>query len=122
MKDEARAIEHKKREEAKAEQNIRVAEVHFSFYSSFSKWRVVLTFFLAGFTCVCDICSVLLWKVGYAILQVKADKIIANAKEEAIKMKAHSAEQCEKAIADAHTQAERVSATTLEDFHSFSPF
>ena len=47
-----------------------------------------------------------------AILQVKADKIIANAKEEAVKVKALAAEQCEKGTADAHSQAERVRVTT----------
>lgn len=41
-------------------------------------------------------------------MQVKADKIIANAKDEAARMKAHAKEECEKAIADSHTQAERV--------------
>lgn len=49
------------------------------------------------------------------ILQVKADKIIANAKEEAIKTKAYAAEQCEKEIADVYAQAERVSATTPQE-------
>lgn len=43
-----------------------------------------------------------------AFLQVKADKIVANAKEEAIRAKAHAAEVCEKGIADSHSQTERV--------------
>lgn len=52
----------------------------------------------------------LLWN-----LQLKADKIIANAKEEAVKLKAYAAEECEKGIADSHTQAERVSATIFKN-------
>lgn len=41
-------------------------------------------------------------------MQVKADKIIANAKEEAVRIKAHAKEECEKGIADSHSQTERV--------------
>lgn len=47
-------------------------------------------------------------------LQVKADKIVANAKEEAAKTKAFASEQCEKGIADSHTQAERSKAEQEE--------
>jgi F0F1-type ATP synthase membrane subunit b/b' len=40
--------------------------------------------------------------------QVKADKIISNAKEEALGIKAHAREECERLIADIDTQALRV--------------
>lgn len=41
-------------------------------------------------------------------VQIKAEKIIANAKEDALRMKAHAKEECEKGIANIHTEAERV--------------
>lgn len=40
--------------------------------------------------------------------QLKAQKVIASAKDEAVRMKAHANEECEKLIADAHANAERV--------------
>ena len=43
-----------------------------------------------------------------SIMQVKAQKIIANAKEEAVRMRAHAKEECERGIANSHTEAERV--------------
>lgn len=52
-------------------------------------------------------------------LQVKADKIVANAKEEAAKTKAFASEQCEKGIADSHTQAERVRTNICLVYTSF---
>lgn len=52
----------------------------------------------------------ILIKCGYvpAMWQLKAQKVIANAKDEAVRMKAHANEECEKLIADAHAQSERV--------------
>jgi hypothetical protein len=44
---------------------------------------------------------------------VKADKVMSNAKEEAVRIKAHAHEEAEKQIADARTQAERVLSLSL---------
>jgi len=44
---------------------------------------------------------------------VKADKVMSNAKEEAVRIKAHAHEEAEKQIADARTQAERVLTLSL---------
>jgi len=41
-------------------------------------------------------------------VQVKAEKILSKAREDAHRIKAHANEQTEKAIADAYTKAERV--------------
>lgn len=51
---------------------------------------------------------VVILKTFCARWQVKADKITANAKDEALGMKAHAREECEKLIADIDTQALRV--------------
>lgn len=58
----------------------------------------------------------ILIKCGYvpAMWQLKAQKVIANAKDEAVRMKAHANEECEKLIADAHAQAERVCDRFIE--------
>ncbi len=40
--------------------------------------------------------------------QMKADKIMANAKDEAIRIKARANEDAEKTMADSKTQAEQV--------------
>ncbi len=40
--------------------------------------------------------------------QIKADKILANAKDEAVRIKARANEEAEKTIADSKTQSERV--------------
>ncbi len=44
---------------------------------------------------------------------MKADKVMSNAKEEAVRIKAHAHEEAEKQIADARTQAERVLTLSL---------
>ncbi len=44
---------------------------------------------------------------------MKADKVMSNAKEEAVRIKAHAHEEAEKQIADARTQAERVPTLSL---------
>lgn len=51
---------------------------------------------------------VVILKTICACWQVKADKILSNAKEEALGIKAHAREECEKLIADIDTQALRV--------------
>ena len=53
-------------------------------------------------------------------MQIKAEKIVANAKEEAVRMKAHAKEECEKAIATSHTEAERVWLKTSNSFALFN--
>lgn len=63
-----------------------------------------------------------MWNNGILIIcgyvhtmwQLKAQKVIASAKDEAVRMKAHANEECEKLIADAHAQAERVRDKFLE--------
>jgi hypothetical protein len=46
---------------------------------------------------------------------------MSNAKEEAVRIKAHAHEEAEKQIADARTQAERVLTLSLSDWFFLSP-
>ncbi len=54
--------------------------------------------------CCCSVC---------VCPQVKADKIKANAEQEAVRIKANANEEAEKLIADSNTQAERVNLLCL---------
>jgi len=54
--------------------------------------------------CCCSVC---------VCPQVKADKIKANAQQEAVRIKANANEEAETLIADSNTQAERVNLLCL---------